>query len=83
MEHPAEEAVVLACVITHHVRRVPARAKEEVPDQKQQQTQRQHVQFEVPHHHHKELKNTFQLYDEDSHLEVTVINLLGLGLTGA
>lgn len=57
--------ITLAFAYTRHVGCIPARAKEEVPDQKQQQTQRQHVQFKVPHHHHKELKKTYQVDDED------------------
>lgn len=54
--------IALAFAFTHHVGCVPARAKEEVPDQKQQQTQRQHVQFKVPHHHHEELRKKIPVW---------------------
>lgn len=66
--------IALVFAFSHHVWRVPARTKEEVPDKKQQQTQRQHVQFKVPHHHHKELKKKFQFDDEDLHSEITAIS---------
>lgn len=67
--------ITLALAFTHHVGCVPARAKEEVPDQKQQQPQRQHVQFKVPHHQHKELKKKFQFDDGDMHLEIISFQL--------
>lgn len=71
--------ITLAFVFTHHVGCVPAWAKEEVPDQKQQQTQRQHVQFKVPHHHHKELK---KFDDEDLHLEIIALSYKSVRIRG-
>lgn len=48
-------------LFAHHVRCVPAGGGEEVvPHQQQQETQRQHVELEVPHDHHEQLGTRFK-----------------------